>query len=198
MRLHEISDDIRIESKLLNYFEVDESSDNYIIKNGIVDFISNVYKLKKSVPKLPIMFNKVGGSFNCAMNYLTTLEGSPKIINESFYCGFNLLTSLEGGPIHVGEDYKCDGNNELNSLDGLPQTIGKGLYLGYRKDLPMLKILGVRNLKKLYLKSIYINDEPLITPINDIINKYLGQGRIGVLQCAAELTRAGFKGNARL
>ena len=34
--------------------------------------------------------------------------------------------------------------------------------------------------------------------VASIINKYLRRGRKGMIQCAAELTKASYKGNARL
>ena len=38
------------------------------------------------------------GSFNCANNKLTSLEGAPREVGGSFYCYNNNLTSLEGLP----------------------------------------------------------------------------------------------------
>jgi hypothetical protein len=35
------------------------------------------------------------------------------------------------------------------------------------------------------------------TPIVEILNKYVGQGKSGAIKCAAELIKAGFKDNAR-
>jgi hypothetical protein len=52
----------------------------------------------------------VGGHFDCSVNKLTSLEGSPKNVLGYFICSYNKLTSLEGAPSSVGEDFICNNN----------------------------------------------------------------------------------------
>jgi hypothetical protein len=52
----------------------------------------------------------VGGHFDCSVNKLTSLEGSPKNVLGYFVCSYNKLTSLEGAPSSVGEDFICNNN----------------------------------------------------------------------------------------
>jgi hypothetical protein len=52
----------------------------------------------------------VGGHFDCSVNKLTSLEGSPKNVLGYFVCSYNKLTSLEGAPSSVGEDFICYNN----------------------------------------------------------------------------------------
>jgi hypothetical protein len=59
--------------------------------------------------------------------------------------------------------------------------------LDYDQKLPLLRVLVAR--------QIFIDYIPI--PLNDIIQKYAGQGRKGSLACAAEMARAGYKENAR-
>ena len=53
---------------------------------------------------------------------LTSLEGSPKVINGNFFCYNNQLTSLEGSPEVINGSFFCY-NNQLTSLTGSPEVI---------------------------------------------------------------------------
>lgn len=155
----------------------------------------------------------VGGGFWCNNNKLTTLEGGPKqvigdyicIENEltsllgapervgSFSCSYNLLKSFVGGPKKIISNF-FGYNNPTESLNGLPTEIGYSLQVQYSPTLPLLGILSIQHLKSVRLRSGGQSGGQ----IEDIINKYLGSGRQGALRCAAELSKAGFKGNARI
>lgn len=65
----------------------------------------------------------VGGWFDCRVNKLKSLNGSPKEV-ESFYCNYNQLTNLVGGPEIVKSSFDCS-NNELTSFEGFPKSIGQ-------------------------------------------------------------------------
>ena len=69
----------------------------------------------------------VDGNFYCDNNYLTSLEGAPESIEGSFYCSYNSLTSLKGSPQSVKGSFFCS-NNSLTSLEGAPQSVGENLY----------------------------------------------------------------------
>ena len=105
-----------------------------INSDGSID-ASYVDLKNNGLSKLPIKFNKVYGYFNCSNNDLTTLEGSPKIINRRpfyindvclvydklFDCSNNKLISLEGFPekVDIGKfNYFNSLNNPLESLYG--------------------------------------------------------------------------------
>jgi hypothetical protein len=45
----------------------------------------------------------------------------------SFYCNDNQLTSLEGAPQTVGKDFYCS-DNDLTDLEGAPQKVGGVFY----------------------------------------------------------------------
>jgi len=97
---------------------------NYTINNdGTVDVDGDVNFTSESfirkIKKLPIKFNNVNGSFDCANLELETLEGCPRIVKGDFICKNNYLKTLEGGPEEVGGFYFCK-NNELTSLKGAP------------------------------------------------------------------------------
>lgn len=167
------------------------------IVNGLID-VDGDFELTKSLPKLPYKFGKVTGDFMVNENTLETLEGCPYFVGGEFFnCGFNYLTSLIGGPIKVMGDYIARGN-EFISLDGLPKEMHGDIHLEYREDLPMLKLLFINKLSNVVLYNNYVDTTNAKNIVADILNKYLGKGRGAALACAAELSRAGFKGNARL
>jgi hypothetical protein len=66
--------------------------------DGKVDVKGDVDLSGLGLEELPVKFGKVSGSFYCTENQLTTLEGSPEIVDGNFYCAENKLTTLEGGP----------------------------------------------------------------------------------------------------
>ena len=79
-----------------------------------------------------VRFGKVGLSFDCGTNWLTSLKGAPKSVGYDFSCTHNLLTSLEGAPESVGGDFSCS-NNFLVSLEGAPQSVGRDFVCNYNQ-----------------------------------------------------------------
>jgi len=53
----------------------------------------------------------VSGNFNCVLNKLTSLEGSPTTVGGYFYCNNNSLTSLNGCPVTILGSFDCSFNN---------------------------------------------------------------------------------------
>ena len=96
------------------------------IRNGSKGYL-NLRQM--NLNKLPDILKNVnvGGSFNCSVNNLTSLENAPKSVDGDFYCSYNLLTSLEGAPETVGGDFYC-GYNKLTSLAGVPKYVG-GIFV---------------------------------------------------------------------
>jgi hypothetical protein len=128
----------------------------------------------------------VGGNFWCDKNRLTTLDGAPASVGDDFWCYDNSLKSLDGAPNSVGGDFYCR-RNSLTALEGAPSSVGGKFYVDYNTSLPLLRLLQYN--------KIDIEDAPQV--VNQIINKYAGTGKRGMLGAAAELTKAGFRDNAR-
>lgn len=193
MRFDEIDIELKnkVENRLHEYFQMDEQCQYRIDENGYVS-TSGTIQLKKKPPdgKLPIKFDHIGGNFRCHNRDLITLIGSPSFC-ISFSCYDNNLSTLIGSPKKISFDCYAIGN-PLRSLDGLPTEIGREISLNWHEDLPLLKLLLIKGSP--YIK---LDDDPghQIAPI---LNSYRGKGRGGVLQCAAELSKDGFKGNARM
>jgi hypothetical protein len=177
--------------------------------------------------RLPISFGQVSGDFDCSANELTTLmgspekcgnfacggnqlvdlEGGPKEVSQSYYCDRNQLQSLKGAPQVVPGSFWCQHNkltnlhhapfevygrffaieNPFESLEGLPETINGLLIITYDTSLPMLRLLQYN--------YVTVDDGPDV--VKEIINKYAGTGKKGMLGAAVELTKAGYKANAR-
>ena len=103
--------------KLFESFEyIDEICKKYWIENytinsdGSIDVNKNVNLLNINLKKLPLKFNKVNGWFDCSLNNITSLEGSPVEVNE-FDCRNNKLTSFEFAPRIIRGFFKCSYNN---------------------------------------------------------------------------------------
>jgi hypothetical protein len=65
------------------------------------------------INKIPLWFKdiKIDGSFYCAFNILTTLEGCPEIVKGNFSCSNNnYLTTLQGCPKYVSGYFYCRNN----------------------------------------------------------------------------------------
>jgi hypothetical protein len=67
-----------------------------------------------------VEFGEVKDQFRCYGNKLTSLEGSPKKVND-FVCGRNLLKNLIGGPVEVNTYHAVE--NELISMEGSPVRV---------------------------------------------------------------------------
>ena len=185
MRFDEIDNTDEIKSLLKLNFRI---KGKISIVNGRVD-VDGDCVLTSKCNTLPVKFNKVSGGFRCNNNQLTSLQGAPTSVGGSFYCAGNKLTTLEGAPQSVSGDFYCAGN-KLTTLEGVPQSVSGDFYCEYDSSLPLLRLLFIKN-----LKLIRINNAP--KDVVNYLNKYIGKGPGGALACAAELARAGFKGNAR-
>ncbi len=147
------------ESSGQSYEKVRKICEKYNIRNwsinedGLVDVDDFVDLIGQGLTKLPLKFGRVYSFFACSDNKLTSLEGSPKVVDGDFVCRnnkltsligapekvhgcfsceSNQLTSLEGAPTVVGEDFDC-GSNKLTSLIGAPKEVGGDFFCNYNK-----------------------------------------------------------------
>jgi len=118
---------------LPEYLKQFENIEKYNIRNYTfnddlsIDVNGSVSLSNKGLTILPIKFRNVKGDFTCYVNYLTSLEGSPKTVGGKFNCYDNKLTSLEGCPKTVGDGFYSSSNN-LTSLLGSPETVVGDFY----------------------------------------------------------------------
>lgn len=148
--------------------DLKETADKYF--TSVVNVTGDVHLYCLNLENIPVQFGTVGKSFYCHNNSLTSLKGAPKECGYSFTCSNNQITSLEG--IHKLIS-KINGrfycsNNPIKS-GGIGLLLIEGLY-NIRSGLPAFKI----------------------------INKYVGQGKTGILRCQEELIENGYEDYARL
>lgn len=166
--------------------------------NGL-DFDSDLYitqKFKgKSLSELPFKIGDVGGMFDCSgsdnlqdligsprscfdfdASYcsLTTLQGSPEIVN-SFNVEDNILINLKFSPKYVFGNFNV-GNNLLADLNFGPRLIlGEIKMLGNRRILS--EKLGIeyssmhKEIRKIYIKDGHVIEDEIAKEIEDDILK---------------------------
>jgi hypothetical protein len=160
----------------------------------------------------------VNGDFDCSHNALTTLQYAPTTIGAraSFRCEHNQLTSLAHAPPNADE-LVCD-NNLLTTLTDAPPchllwatdnpfvtfkdtpSHIQHVVLSYKPELPLLGLLSVARIEfeRLSAYGYAPTHDEAVTVVEEILNRYTGQGKAGQLKCAAELVRRGFKQHARI
>lgn len=130
---------------------------------------------------------QIKGYINLAGNNLTSLEGAPKRANDWFSVVYNDLKTLKGVPESISGDLDIS-DNPLENLDYWPLHIGGKVYMTWNLKLPILKTL-------MALGGVACENAP--KQVQEILNKYAGQGKPGAIKAAAELILAGYKDNAR-
>ncbi len=98
------------------YHNLYDMPDNFVFE-GNID-VSDI-----GLEKLPD-FSKiiVNGDFNCSLNPLQSLEGSPKKVMGSYSCSGTQVTSLKGVSNHIGRGLFCMAS-KLESLEHLPEFV---------------------------------------------------------------------------
>ena len=182
-----------IQQYLHTYFEIDEPG-TVSINEGVVNVTGSV-SCKLYINRIPVPFGSVKGSFDCSGNVLVTLENSPRIVRGDYNIKDNSITNLKGAPQQIYGHFTLDYNYQLSSLQGLPKLITGSIVMDYIKNLPLLPLLSVRELRAVnfVLGNSWTNDD-----LSDILNRYLGKGTRGMLSCAMEMIKAGYGSNARL
>ena len=119
---------------------------NYTInKDGSIDVNDGVNLSFMGLSELPLKFNNVLGSFDCANNKLTTLKGSPKRVGGWFDCSNNRLTTLKHCPNYIHNFFYCK-YNKLEYLDYLPDHHGSSIVCRGNplKELPIHLIDSIK------------------------------------------------------
>ena len=142
--------------------------------------------------KLPVRFGLFKASLKLDRNQIVDLAGCPPVIQGNFVALGNRLKNVKGGPKEVtGRFWLGMQENKLESLDGFPNRVGDYAKLPYHDKLPLLRTLACQDGVILSSSSVNTN------PIEEIIDKYKGQGKRAIFECQKELEDAGFEGNAR-
>jgi len=91
---------------------------NWSLVDGLVNVDGGVDLSMMGLTELPLKFGRVTGSFDCAYNKLTSLEGCPRSVGGNFDCEENKLTSLVGCPRSVGGTFYCR-DNKIREFTGI-------------------------------------------------------------------------------
>ena len=135
---------------------------------------------------------KVTGLFDCSHNELTSLVGGPEYVGDSFLCYDNELTSLKGAPSHVDGDFYCY-DNELTSLKDVYKHITEIKGIFDASDNPIKShVLGSLLIKG--VTEVRLDNKQ----VEEILNRHLGKGRVGMLMAQEELIEAGLEEFAQL
>ena len=132
------------------------------------------------------MPDQIQGNLNVSSNQLTSLMHAPSKVEGDFVCNNNPILTLVHGPTHVTGAYMAV-TCPLTELKGMAEHIGHLVDVDYNGHMGLLRCLGA--------KFIYVEHAP--KPVQDILNKYAGQGKPGAIRAAAELIKAGYNRNAR-
>lgn len=144
---------------------------------------------------LPFEFDLVSGDFSIDDMGLTSLQGSPREVGR-FIAGFNPIRNLVGGPEKVMKSYNIRGCDKLESLEGLATQIPGTFACEWHENLPLLRSL-VADTIHLEANTHGWDKLKKKRSVDEILNKYAGQGKSGALNCALELKKAGHGGNSR-
>ena len=134
--------------------------------------------------------DEVTGYFYCDGYRLTSLVGAPSIVGWYFSCEHNNITSLEGLSTTVGSVFYCRYNN-LTSLHNVHKQVRSctAFWCGGNKiESHILGLLLIPNLT-------YIGSH---MPAIELIAKYVGKGKPGILQAQRDLIDAGLEEFAEL
>lgn len=175
-RVHELED--LIDPKTNKYYTCEVNVSKYVL---VKVFTSQQAK------RIPVKFGKIGFD----IPYITPLMQLQFQFPRYFFWERDSLTSLEGAPREITGSFSCD-DNKILSLEGIHKIIKKINGQFYCNDNP-IKSGGIGLLLIEGITRIGTNH-----PALEIINKYIGQGKKGLLLCQEELIEAGFEANARL
>jgi hypothetical protein len=138
------------------------------------------------------------GSLLLQNSPIESLKGMPSV-SHHMDLGGCLLKNLQGMTRPV-TGYVSVINNPLESLDGF-LGCDQHISVTYHKDLGMLRTLMAKGGVRIYppddSDNVIVVDLQRLQQLEEILNRYKGQGQSGAIACAAEMAQAGFKGNAR-
>jgi hypothetical protein len=168
------------------------------IRDGVVDVKGHVYFRDNDLEQMPVQFGTIDGDLVIEDSSIKTLRGAPHVVKG----GVNIkdchhLTSCVHGPSVVGgfvHIFRCP----LRSLEGFPTRCTHAI-VDYDHDLPLLRLLQATRSVEFYVSDFDETKEQAANILEPIMNntRWLGKGKQGMLNCALEMKKAGFAGNAR-
>jgi hypothetical protein len=157
--------------------------------------ITGHVRLHRFVPDgvCPIKFDKVVGSFIANQYGLVTCKNLPHTVGGNLLLMGNELKDLTHCSDYVGGVLDLE-RNPLVSLEGLPSHVGHRVQITYTHQLPLLRLLSIKN-NPVVGSAVHLLGGP--PKVKHILKDYQGMGKPGAIKAAAELIKAGFRENAR-
>ena len=123
---------------------------------------------------------------------LSVMGKQPMHFNGHFSCSIKKLTSLKGAPSSVSGYFSCY-NNKLTSLHNIHKQIKKIYrYANFIRNPIKSHVLGLLLIKG--VTEVKLDNKQ----VEEILNRYLGKGRAGMLMAQEELIEAGLEEFAQL
>lgn len=183
--------------RLLQYFDM--YGKYHVDDNGHVHVKGDV-KLQLPTSDLGITFATITGDFEAHNKGLQSLKGLPSHLGGDLLLMENALVDLRDAPEHVaGKVVVHQHKNPLTSLEGMSSHVGNYVSVRWHANLPLLRLLVAPLIYVVVSRYITLEDYQLSVECEQILNdpRWLGKGKLGMLNCALELKQAGFGRNAR-
>ena len=162
-------------------------------KTGVVNVQGSVAAREDSLDEIPVQFGQVTGDFNLRRQpRLSSLVGSPVHVTGEYKVKSNAITNCEGAPLYVGHHCWISGAN-LKSLEHLPMQGARSFTILWTPRIPLLRLLDAHEVSW----GNYVGYGAQTQAVREIMSKYVGKGKSFILNCALELKKAGYTGNAR-
>ena len=178
-------DKAEILDQVIKDFDVGPPSKTVSIRpDGTVDVSKSVEYEGRG--NFKVKFGEVVGDFYCKYSQLTSLEGSPEIVDGDFVCSYNDLTNLQGAPLVIGGNFTCVGM-DFESLVGFPSKIGGQALLSYHPKLPLLRLLNAHSIGFTGGSLSRYKNAYDLKQVEEVLNEFAGQGKRGVPACMVAL-----------
>lgn len=135
----------------------------HITKDGIVDYVGDLYLRGFGHDYIPVKFGTVTGDFS--VSNINSLHGCPHTVGGNFRCSRSNITNLNGGPRVVGETYYLTFNNFLTSLEGAPEQVD---HLRISK---CYELIDPRHFKNINIKGAWSLSE---THLHELVKIFRG------------------------
>jgi hypothetical protein len=191
-----VMDAVLLKHTLSEHFDI--TGDWHVGPDGLVNVKGTVKLYNKDITQLPVSFGIITGRFHIYNVDLENLTGAPHTVYGDFHmenCPF--INTLVDAP-HTVTDYFAVQNSPLQDLVGFPSSCGHAL-VEYSSHLPVLRMLQCTRHMDFYVSDGDGVKERAAREVVKILRnpKWRGKGKLGMLNCALELKKSGFEGNAK-
>lgn len=141
---------------------------------------------------------EASGKYSVFRNKITSLKGCPKFVGDDFDVADNSLTEIDDAPETILGNFDLTNNNikSLHNIHKHCKRCNGTIYLsGNPIKQNILGLLMINGLESIHLDKDSTNE---LKRSVEIISKYLGKGKQGVLDAQEELIDSGLDDFAEL